>query len=126
MPTQVSWYVPEHVILVAGIGHISYHEIIDYSSQLYDLLQQTSSAKCHILMSFAAIESLPLNPRCYVGLKWENHPKVGWVVVAEMHSRIFSAMIDVVLKITGKTMRYECSLETALRFLQDQDPTIPR
>lgn len=122
MPHQISWPVPDHVIMVEMSGGVNAQEAQAVADEIHALVEASSSPMINFLIHSegAAIDDKIWN---YGKLKLKRHPRVNLVIVIG-DSRIYGLILAVITKIVNIHIQYSDSAEAALKIIGGFDPVV--
>jgi hypothetical protein len=123
MAHQITWLIPEHVILATLEGPISADEVQLIADQMYeDIATMPTPSIVHTLIDVreASIQDKMWN---YAKLTFRRHPTAGWSIVIG-DSRIAGLVIAIFSKILNLHIRYSDTPEAALKTLSEHHAVV--
>lgn len=126
MPIEVSWLVPNRVIMARGYGMVTPEENAESDRQVIELLN-TGTAPIHVVMDVQAVEQFPLyqiDDEVKNVRRMTDHPALGWATICGTTNPMVRFMSSIVARLTGVRFRIFKTLDEGLDFLKEQDDTI--
>jgi hypothetical protein len=125
MGYEISWYIPEKVVLAAFTGTITSEEAQAASALTAQFIQDSEQPLVHLIADTTELDRFPTNlnllNRSASKHLWQ--PKLGWTIVVSTNSttRWISGVITQVARVR---FRMFPTLDDGLQFLADQDGTL--
>lgn len=124
MSQSIDWLIPGRVIHVRLEGAISLEQMRAGNQELIEALD-SGQPPIHVLIDDQALVSIPASLRQHqLTMNFLRHPALGWVIGAGRVSavlRLISSVTSYFFKV--QTRRFD-TLDEALRFLREQDPSL--
>lgn len=123
MTHEVTWLVPDSVVMATLKGAITADEVQMIADKMYKEIDSvTTEALVHLLID---VRECTLSEKVweYAKLNLRRHPHYGWAIVIG-DSRLGGLVIAIFSKLVNSHIRYSETLESALKFLSERDLTV--
>jgi hypothetical protein len=119
MTHQISWPVPDHVVMVKVSGGVNAQEAQSIADEVYTMIDSVAAPMINFLIhsSEASIDDKLWN---YGKLKLQRHPKVNLVIVIG-DSRIYGLIVAIITKMLSIHIQYSDSVDAALKIISGLD-----
>lgn len=126
MPVDIFWYLPKRVLMVQLEGHTRFDEQRQLGEQVTAFLDEGEPPMVHILVNTeSAYDQMVQISYAQQVLTFIKHEQLGWLLPYGPTKRIRHFAASVLTQAAGVRYRYCKSLDDALDFLQQADPTLP-
>lgn len=126
MPIEVSWLVPNRVILMRGIGDVDVAGIQAGSAQIKTLIEASNAATVHVVGDETDLGETPRNVfKVLSALDWFKHEKLGWVIFYGRDDKFIKMMTGVGATIANIKMKRVITREEAITFLSHLSEDLP-
>lgn len=118
MTYQLSWLIPNHVLMVSLYGAIAANEVQLVADQMYDMIDALPmGTPVHLIVN---IRECHLQEKIwnYARLNLRRHPNNGWSIIVG-DSRLFGLVVAIISKILNLHIRYSETPESALKILAE-------
>ncbi|HLV34728.1 MAG TPA: hypothetical protein VKY59_06440 [Spirillospora sp.] len=122
MPIEVEWFVPRRVILQRFYGEITLEDIRQ-SDELIEPLMAEGIPLIHTIIDASEVESHPSMKDIQNAATNTKYEGEGWRVLVGAGA-IARFIGSIILQLMGQRYRMYDTLEEAVAFLHDQDPSI--
>lgn len=123
MAYEMTWVVPNTVLLATLHGPIPAEEVQIISDDMYREMESvTARSAIHLLIDVRGC-TIQDKVWMYAKLDFKRHPKIGLSIVIG-DSRIGGMVIAIFSKILNIQIRYSPTPEAALKVLQERDVTV--
>lgn len=121
MPVNINWFIPQRVILLEGIGHISTEDIIESAPNGAAMIESSSYEVVHILFD---AENLTSFARDVFGLTrasqhFLGHPRFGWFILYGREDPIVRFTASITTQVFRRSFKIFVTKEEALTFLDE-------
>jgi hypothetical protein len=125
MPYQISWLLQDRVIYARLEGVQTIEEIRQANSELKTFLV-VGKPPIHLLLDSRKLEGVPLNlAELRQSTKNVRNPGVGWVIhLNNVQSPLLDFLADILAKFLEVRYRRVRTVEEAVAFLKQQDPSL--
>lgn len=127
MPIEITWLVEGRVLYDRITGSPALDEFRAGGRRLAELMLRDDELLVHILLDISAMKRMPtqIGGMSEASRPFMVHPNAGWIIAFGSSDRMVNLIGTIVSQIFRSRFRFFRSLEEALRFLQEQDSTLP-
>lgn len=127
MPIEITWLVEGRVLYDQITGSPSIDEFRAGGRRLGELMTREDGQLVHILLDISAMKRMPtqIGGMSEASRPFMAHPNAGWIIAFGSSDRMVNLIGTIVSQIFRSRFRFFRSLEESLRFLQEQDSTLP-
>src|ERR1051326_3493267 len=94
MPTQLSWFLENRVMLLTSHGAVSDQDLFDIDQPVIDYLNQSNAPLVHLIIDHRDATTTP-SVKASTQLKWPKHPRNGWGIMVGLTNPIQRFMVAV-------------------------------
>jgi hypothetical protein len=118
---NISWQIPDRIILFEVIGHLGTDEIFDAAQECVALIDSSESEKVHFLFDADNLTSFTRDVFALSNAvqKLMGHPRYGWFVLYGRDDPIVRFISSIVTQIFRRPSKICTTREEALRFLNE-------
>ncbi len=122
MPTEIYWKIPQRVLYLHYIGHLTVDDVRDSIDQMRAHFED-GTPLIHVILDIGDVSGYPNLVELRHGLNYERSRKQGWTmfVGAEGIARFISSVLA---QLAGNRFRMFETADEAVAFLIDMDETL--
>ncbi len=127
MPTTISWFLQDRILIYRFIGIVTLEEVTETSQQGRAYRDSVPSQTIHTLYDTADLKEVPINLRAITKLAQTVlcRPNPGWIVTYNVNDCIVTMIANIVSRLLGIPYHAADTELQALDFLNAADPTLP-
>ena len=120
----IDWFVPSKVLFTHGWGTVEYDELDAMNTAFMQILED-GIALVYTILDDQNVEKVLINLREFLARSvYVKHSYVGWNIAVGKVNPLISYVIPMVTKIAKVNFTWRYSLDAAIYFIQQHDPTI--
>ena len=125
MPSEMSWYIPDHILYVTEYGDLTLEEVKATNETARRHLN-ASPRELHVVIDHTRLDSAPKSLAGLLNtLDTFRHRNMGWFVIfGHAGNRYFRALAQFITLAFGTQMREVDTREQALVFLMERDASL--
>ena len=127
MSIGLSWYIEDHIILLAASGDVNTDEIHQTMEKVATLIEQSNADLVHLIIDLneAAHSALSIKARVEAVRPALSHPRCGWVILVGQKNPVANFVSSTTAQIFKTRFRSFPTIEEGLEFLKDMVPNLP-
>ena len=127
MAYQLSWMIPNRIILVEVNGVIDEGSVRTFDQTMLTMLDEgdADAALIHHIMVFGEIVGRP-NLKLLTSVTYPQHPRNGWMITVGNNNPLIRMVNGLAAQILQMRVAGIDTVEEALELLYEMDSTIPR
>lgn len=127
MPYESYWLVPDQIQYTKWFGEVNEADLEKFISDVMQAIENTQGRYVHnITTTQNATGIVPIQKSVGMAAEMVNHPKCGHIVMVSNIPGLFQFPIVLFMKVLNVRYRSENSLEKAIAYLQQADPSLPQ
>lgn len=126
MPYQITWYIPDHILIIRYFGDLTVEELRQSSQESaarLDARPPNAPTRCHIITQATDLETMPPALAAFQNTLKRPHPSVGWICLIGNNS-VQSMIASAITQLMGINFKVFESQAAALQFLIERAPTL--
>ena len=125
MPVKTQWYVPESVIYTQFSGETTVEDMTQYIQDAYRLSDLSSRSLIHVIADSSRVtKGVNIKEVMKTVSNVKPHPKAGWNITVGEKDKIIRFTTDVARQLLRLRTRSFDTINEAVTFLKDIDPSI--
>jgi hypothetical protein len=120
MPVQITWYIPERILLAIYSGDVSREDIQHQYQEGIKLCHSVDTPLVHMIVDTAGVKSFPKTISDYKGTFGEKARNAGWVVLVG-DNKIARLLCTVVTNLMKLRFAYVTTVEEAIFYISERD-----
>lgn len=128
MPMEFTWYIPDRILHIHVTGENHVVDLHHFGEKAQQYLQD-GEAPIHILLDDADAAPPPVSLTILkdaINLRPSDAQSLGWVVGVGEGDMIVKVIFPMLTKVLGVKYTRVATLDDAVDFLLQRDPTLPR
>lgn len=128
MTYQLSWLIPDHVLLIDYSGHLEVDEILEQIGETTEMIESSPRPLVHILVDLRGVQSYSKRLGEYAKLMVPPAHNLGWTIIIS-ENRMMRFIVNVVVnriaqRFVSLRLGYVDSYGQVIRFLEQRDHDI--
>lgn len=124
MPVELSWLLPDHILLAKYSGNVSPEDIHSQYETGLQMSEAHPEHLVHLIVEIAEVKSFPSQLKAYKGSYGEKSKNAGWVIIIGKN-RLMHFISSVIGQLMHLSFAYMTTREEALQYILERDRTIP-